>query len=312
MEILILHPGALGDIILSLPALSLLRRRYPHANLTLAGNLDFLQAVAKGYADQICSLSTIPLHRLYSVDPLPEEDLRFWRSKDRIVSWTGAGDAVLSSRFEGICACARVARWRPNSGDKRHVARIFVESLYPWIPPAEVVLGAQISPGPAGREEARAWLGNQGWTPADRLVALHPGAGSVQKRWSVARYRALAGFLVRQDRCRLLVVEGPAEPGLGRDLVRTLAPGDVILAESLPLTRLAGLLCLCSAYVGNDSGISHLAAGLGVPSVVLFGPTSPDQWAPLGEHVKVLRAASLDEISPDVVFEALQGLAISD
>ncbi len=305
MEILVLHPGALGDIILSLPALSLLRRQYPHANLTLAGNLDFLQAVAKGYADRICSLSTVPLHRLYSVDPLPEEDIRFWQSRDCILSWTGAGDAALLSRLAAICSCIRVAAWRPDAGDQRHVARIFVESLYPWIPHTEAIPGVQIETEPADREEARAWLENRGWSPAGALVALHPGAGSAQKRWSPAHYRALAGRLIREMRRRLLIIEGPAEPGLGTEIAQALAPADVVLAESLPLTRLAALLSFCSSYVGNDSGISHLAAGLGIPSVVLFGPTSPDQWAPLGEHVTVLRAPSLSEITPELVWEAL-------
>jgi len=80
VKILVLHPGALGDIILSLPALAALRQRFREAHITFAANLDFATAVAQGYADEMRSLSCLPLHRLYLRDTLPEQDLRFWQS----------------------------------------------------------------------------------------------------------------------------------------------------------------------------------------------------------------------------------------
>ncbi|PYV11204.1 MAG: hypothetical protein DMG07_19770, partial [Acidobacteria bacterium] len=92
MRILVLHPGALGDIILALPALDALREHAPGAEVTLAGNRDCLDAVASGHAERMLSLATLPLHRLYAAGPLPPQDLGFWRSFDRIISWTGAGD----------------------------------------------------------------------------------------------------------------------------------------------------------------------------------------------------------------------------
>jgi heptosyltransferase-2 len=104
-----------------------------------------------------------------------------------------------------------------------------------------------------------------------------------------------------------LVVEGPAEPGLGWSLVEALGPGSVL--ARLPLPMLAGVLSHCRLYVGNDSGISHLAAAMGVPSVVLFGPTSPVHWAPLGARVEIAAAGdrrSMSEIRVDQVVEAVQ------
>ena len=71
------------------------------------------------------------------------------------------------------------------------------------------------------------------------------------------------------------------------------------------------ILARCRAFVGNDSGVSHLAAALGVPTVALFGPTRPEHWAPRGERVRVLlgRNGRLDEISVEDCLDALAGLA---
>ncbi len=304
MEILVLHPGALGDIILSLPALSLLRRRYPQSTLTLAGSLDFVRAVSRGIADKSRSLSELPLHRLYAEAPLPAEDLRFWKSYERIVSWTGAGEAVFGRRLALTGAKVIVAGWKPDGADERHVARIFVESLYPWIPPVESISGVRISVDPQWSREARAWLGERGWDVRRKLVALHPGAGSAGKRWSARNFRELARRLLQYS-WTPLIIEGPAEPGLGSGLLRELGPG-ALLSESLPLPLLAGLLAGCRAFVGNDSGIAHFAAGLGVPSVVLFGSTAPRHWAPLGENVTVLQNTCLERISIERVWHALR------
>jgi ADP-heptose:LPS heptosyltransferase len=307
VEILVLHPGALGDIILSLPALSLLRRHYPQAQLTIAGNHDYLNPAAIGCADRTLSLSTIPLHRLYSTEPLSEDDVRFWETYDRIVSWTGAGGPAFKSKLVKVGAKVKVSRWRPDSSEKRHVARIFVESLYPWIPRVESIPPPRIHVDPVRLDEARDWLTEREWTSGENILALHPGAGSVVKRWGIENFRSLAHRYLQQQIGKLLIVEGPAEVGLGRELVRDLTPSCVLLLESAPLFLLAALLSFCCAYVGNDSGISHLAAGLGVPAVTIFGPTSPEQWVPLGERVTILRDSCLSRISPNQIWDALLG-----
>ena len=120
----------------------------------------------------------------------------------------------------------------------------------------------------------------------------------------------------------LLIIEGPAEPGLAAELARDLPPGKRVIAASLPLGLLAAVLSFCGAYLGNDSGISHLAVALGLRSVVIFGPTTPEQWAPSGPSVVVLRDTSgcracrrgqrdghrcLESISVDRVWNSLTG-----
>jgi heptosyltransferase-3 len=289
VEILVLHPGALGDIILSLPALSLIKERLPNVRLTLAGNLDFIATVAVGIADRLVSLSAIPLHRLFGETPLPGEDLDFWGSFDRVLSWMGSGDPRFERRLKEINTASLVAGWKPGPDERRHVSRIFVDSLRPWFGDAGEPKPRLVRPCEGDWECARTWLEQNGADPERQTVALHPGAGNEAKRWPLDRFKEMACNLLRRAPVQLLLIEGPAEPGVGRDLMDGLPAGRCLLADNLPLGTLGALIRHCRLYIGNDSGISHLAAALGVTVVVLFGPTQPSHWAPLGEHIRILR-----------------------
>jgi len=291
VEILILHPGGLGDIILSLPAIALIRNRCPSARITLAGNLDHLAAAALGYAESFISLSTLPLHRLYAHDTLPEPEKRFWMSFDRIVSWTGSGDPEFIRNFGAIHPNVRIPPWRPQSGETRHVSQLFIDSLDIGIPSGTKPMPPHILLDEKLRKEGKQWLIERGWNNQDPLIALHPGAGSRTKRWPLIRFISLARHLALHKKSKLLIIEGPAEPAIGKQIAQSFSATDAILAESLSLNLLAAVIAQCEAFVGNDSGIAHLAAALQVPSIVLFGPTTPQHWAPLGEHVVVLRNA---------------------
>jgi ADP-heptose:LPS heptosyltransferase len=289
VEILVLHPGGLGDIILSLPAIALLRRRFPSAKLTIAGNLDHLAAVGAGHAERMVSLSTLPLHYLHAPGEVPEAEVRFWKSFDRIISWTGSGDPEFVRKLKQIQPAACIVSWRPGPQEQRHVSQLFVDSLG-----YEIHLGAGATPAdilldPNTRNEGAQWLAGQGWNGRDRLVALHPGAGSRLKRWPLSRFIELARRLALQENTRLMIIEGPADSGLAEQMAAALPGTQAISLQSVPLNLLAALIGRCKVFVGNDSGIAHLAAGLGVPTVVLFGPTLPQHWAPLGKHVVALR-----------------------
>jgi heptosyltransferase III len=287
VNILILHPGALGDVILSLPALFLLRGRFPDAIISLAGDSDKIAVAEHGYADKLIPLSSLPLHRLYSADTMSEVDLAFWNSFDRIVSWTGHGNPEIVQKFGKLRAQVLCARWKPESGDNRHVSQIFVDSLHAWLFNQTALPETKILLGGKNRENAAEWLAAKGWK-GEKLIAVHPGAGGMVKRWGLDGFRNLARQICSAD-YSILILEGPAECGLGKDLQAGLPSGYTYLAETVSLPLLSGLLTCSSAFAGNDSGVAHLAAGLGVPTVVVFGPTDPQQWAPRGSHVSVLR-----------------------
>ena len=223
MEILILHPGGLGDILLSLPAIALLRKGYPSARLTIAGNIDHLAAVGRGYADHIISLSTLPLHYLHAPGKVPEAEARFWRSFDHIVSWTGSGDPEFVRKLKQIRPSACVAAWRPGPHETRHVSRLFIESLGHEIDSGIETPQTEISLDPNARDQGAQWLSGHGWNGRDRLMALHPGAGSRLKRWPLSRFIELARRLVLHENTRLLIIEGPADSGLAMQMAAALA-----------------------------------------------------------------------------------------
>ena len=225
MEILIIHPGGLGDVVLSLPAVALLRNEFPAARVTVAGNIDHLVPVMSGYAERIISLSALPLHHLYAPGSVPESVVKFWRSYDRIVSWTGGGDREFTRKFKEIHPNVIVASWRPAPGEAKHVSQLFVDSLAiedgaaAKAVPTPVLLNSNL------RAEGKEWLVEHGWNGRDSLTALHPGAGSKAKRWPISRFISLAQHLALQEKRKLLIIEGSAERGLAEQIVSAL-PAD--------------------------------------------------------------------------------------
>jgi len=288
VEILFLHPGGLGDIILSLPAIELFRNQYPAARITLAANLDYAAPILGVCVDRAVSLNSLPLHILYSEEPLPDRDMDFWKSFDGIVSWTGAGDSGFVRRLKSVHPNARIAAWKPDPRDPRHVSQIFIDSLGFGIDPGIRAEPMLLRPNSGQSQLGSNWLIDRGWTGTDSLVALHPGAGAKSKRWPPNRFAALARNLALRQNSQMLIVEGPAEPGLAAEVAGEIPDLKPIIARNLPLNVLAAVLEKTVLFVGNDSGIAHLAAALSICSVVLFGPTLPRHWAPLGRDVSVL------------------------
>ena len=117
------------------------------------------------------------------------------------------------------------------------------------------------------------------------FLAVHPGSGSPRKNWPADRFAALLDTVA--PRAPFLLVEGPADAEAVAVLRRR--PGAVV-AHGLPPRMLGAVLSRAGVFIGHDSGVSHLAAAWGTPTVALFGPTDPAVWAPLGPRVAVVRA----------------------
>jgi heptosyltransferase III len=131
----------------------------------------------------------------------------------------------------------------------------------------------------------------------EHQLALHPGSGSEKKNWPEAKWYELIQKLAGS---RLLLVGGEAEEGRLERLAKA-APCEI--ARSLPLAELAARLMRCSLFIGHDSGISHLAAAVDLPTIVLWGDTNDAVWKPGGD-VRLLKG--LADISVDEVLSAVQ------
>jgi len=130
-----------------------------------------------------------------------------------------------------------------------------------------------------------------------RFLAIHPGSGSPTKNWPAERFVTLAR---RLSRLPFLLVRGPAEQQAGDT--------DCVVARNLPLRVLGAVLARAGLFVGNDSGVSHLAAAAGAPTLALFGPTDPRLWSPVGRRVRWLRAP--DARLSELTVESVEGAAL--
>ena len=128
----------------------------------------------------------------------------------------------------------------------------------------------------------REWLWeSQAFLPeACRFVTIHPGSGSIRKNWPLERFYAVADEL-RKEEYSIVWIAGPAEEEW------RFPAGDVLVKER-PLPVIAALFSRSCLYIGNDSGITHLAAAVGCPAIAIFGSSDPAVWSPRGERVKVV------------------------
>jgi len=121
------------------------------------------------------------------------------------------------------------------------------------------------------------------------LLGLHPGSGSAKKNWPAPRYAEIARNWMRERDGHVLVVAGPADDAPVTELAAELDQESTFIMRNEPLPRVAAALERCEAFVGNDSGITHMAAAVRTPTVAIFGPTDPRVWRPLAPQVRIVR-----------------------
>jgi heptosyltransferase-2 len=303
-RILVIRGGAIGDFILTLPALKALRDARPQAHIEILGYRHIaVLAENRFYAQAVHSIEYGRLARFFARDSeLPAELADYFAGFDLIVSYLYDPDQIFETNLRRcgvqnlICGPARV----PESAG--HAARQLARPIEKL--GIEVVdLAGRIFPSLEDRNFARDFLASA----PQPIVAIHPGSGSHEKNWPVENWIALFS---PGDRFatfkRLVVISGEADEDRIRQLEREWKNRDVRFARNLPLPRLAAVLER-SIFIGHDSGISHLAAAAGANCILLFGPTNPDVWAPKNENVRVLRPSSgrLDDLRTESVEEAL-------
>lgn len=281
---LVIHPGALGDVLLARPALAHLGARGLRLTLAVTSRLVGLFA-ASGLVERAVDLETLGLHRLFAERPSPGA-LDVLAGYAAIVSWFGAGEPGYVQNLAAAGQPVVVARAAPAPGERRHVSRHLLRTLASLGPIPARLPEARLDVDEGERAAVHGWLAARGLAPGQAVV-LQPGAGSAAKAWP--GFGALARRL-RRAGLPLVALAGPAD---GEAVARLLADGglgEADLARDWALPRVAALLALARLAVGNDSGPTHLAAAVGCPTVALFGPTDPAVWAPLGPRVRVVAA----------------------
>jgi heptosyltransferase III len=286
-----MHQGALGDFLLALPVFEGLARL--HAGL----RLDFWARPAypallrgKSYLGQVRSCDSPDLAPFFHEErwkqaPVPPflEDaagvLVFGQSLSRTLA------AGLAQRLS--CRVVWIQSF-PDAHSGLPVSCFLIEQVRRAGWPIEDLLPTL----EAGAEElarARAWLFKVGWGGPEKPILLHPGSGGKRKIWPLQRWWDTLQWLHREFPNPLILVLGPADECL-EDLARAAATLGVEVLSGLSLERLAAFLASSRLFIGNDSGVTHLAASLGTPTIAIFGPTSPVVWAPRAAQVKIVNS----------------------
>jgi heptosyltransferase-3 len=291
VRVTVFRAGGLGDTLLVLPALAALHREVPGARVTLVGS---------AWASEVRPMLDLRLDTAEfgspRLTPLFSEGLGadptgLLAEADAAVVYDADAESVLARNARRLCAGVVVV-WGARPQRREHAAVHFARAVLEAPGPDDVPVPRLLVSG--GRTEwARRWLQTHTGTDAGG-VAVHPGSGGRLKCWPAARFADLLGGLPGP----VVILGGPADAAEVDALVRAIRGRDrPAVARALPLARAAALLSVCRLYVGNDSGISHLAAALGIPTVAVFGPTDPAVWAPRGRAVETVapsQGAGLD------------------
>jgi len=281
-RILVIRGGAIGDFILTLPALHLLREGFPGCRIEIIG-YRHICCVAEGrfYADAVRSIEYAPMAGYFN----PRSDLdpglsEYFAGFGQVISYLFDPDQFFEGNLRR-CGVKNLLVGDPRISGEQHASRQLarpMESLALFLEDE----AARIYPAPSDVAEADALLRGLDET----VVAIHPGSGSGKKNWPIPAWRQLIERLLDLQGT-VLVVSGESDAERTADLKADFSER-LIFLEHLPLNVLGAVLARCAFFIGHDSGISHLAAAAGAESLVLFGPTDPAVWAP--KTANVLRA----------------------
>jgi heptosyltransferase-3 len=296
-SILVIHQGALGDFILALPALMTLRKSFPQAKPVVMGYPRILELVEnRFYAEEIVSVDQRGMASFFVQDGDLDPGLsQYFGTFDFIVVFGKETEGSLLANLRRVCQGQIIHLHSfPPESERIHLTDHLLRELRRNHFPAEDE-DPRLFLNPSDRAWGKGYCRKKGLTEEERAqtVILHPGSGGRRKVWPLERFVDLVRYFLEHNPSRLLIVVGPAEAGEIEKSLEAMQWGmesrTPILIKGLSLIGLASVIEGCRAFIGNDSGITHMSAALGVPTVVIFGPTDPGRWAPRGKHVAVVR-----------------------
>ncbi|HEX7048452.1 MAG TPA: glycosyltransferase family 9 protein [Gammaproteobacteria bacterium] len=304
----------LGDLLCAIPAVRALRARYPNANITLIGlpsMADLAQRFSK-YFDSFASFPGVPGLPEQSFDP--EAFVQFLQRErqehyDLVLQMHGKGAitnslvCMLGARryagyFDPGAFCPDATKFMPYPEGIPEVRRHLKLMQFLGIAPKGEAIEFPITPDECAQLDvlsARHGFGRQ------QYVCIHPGARDVRRWWAPDKFAQVADVLA--SRGNTVVFTGTADEHDGVQRVQEkMSRSSINLAGETDLGVLAALIGRARLLVSNDTGVSHLAAAMGTPSVVIFLTSDPARWAPLDrERHRIVHSDEPDDVG-DVLF----------
>ncbi len=297
-RILVIRGGAIGDFILTLPAMAALRRQFPQTHLEVLGypHVASLSKLA-GYVDEVRSIEAKALAGFFARRGALDSDLsEHFGSFNIIVSYLYDPDQIFQ---ENVARCSKAqfiaGQHRPDEALNIHATEVFLK-------PLERLTIFDAEPVPRINLPPRLHAGT-------RTLAVHPGSGSEAKNWPEEHWARLLRTMALETSWRVLLVGGEAEGDRLQRLSSIIPVERLSVAMHQPLTELASRLAACDAFIGHDSGITHLAAAVELRGLALWSGTKSSIWRPRTEQFELLREEhGLSQLEPDRVFAAAMKL----
>jgi heptosyltransferase III len=323
----IVQPGALGDCILTLPLVKLVKEAFDLGGVDLIGHAEYVGILpGRSCVDGVRSIDSVDLHRLF-VEPmrfdLADRDplIHLFSGYSWIITFLGEPGSDFEQNLIFTTNCSHSADvvtlpLKPPQDAHQHIAEIYAEHFarQSGLPLEKVRVdpkGIQIRVGQADRDLGVELLEQVGIDLSKRLVVIQPGSGGQKKCWYLENFLNVARTL-RGPEIEVLFLLGPAEVERLRPSEKVHIHGVTRCVAHLSLPQVVGLLSCADAFVGNDSGVTHLAAGMGLRTIALFGPTDPAVYRPPGPRVTVVQGQMegfAEKTSPELQKTVLDNLA---
>jgi heptosyltransferase III len=266
---LVYHAGALGDFITTLPAIHAWRRIHVRDRIVLLGVPVLGSLALPGVFDEVWDAGARSFASLFSAGAVEEQCAAGMRGFRSALLFAASSSPL--ERHLSALGVPLVVRQEPFPTGRTPIVDYHLTAV------------PGLDPDPDERQPRVRTRDVSAPQVSPPTAALHAGSGSRAKNWPVERFLRVAGAL-REAGWRVAWIQGPAETG------HPLPEGSTVW-NGLSLTALAGALASCGLYVGNDSGVTHLAAAVGCPTIALFGPSDHRVWAPRGRIVKIVVSA---------------------
>lgn len=323
-NILVIHFGQIGDVILSLPALRVVRETFPKAKITaLIGKSGADIVEISGFVDKKIIVDRVQLRdsaKIWSIKQVFKllENVRAEKFdfivdlhslyETNLLGFLSGAKHRLYARRGGNRSLDFLANFKPKPPQfnrSLHLTDYYLDVLKP--------LGAenperfvQICPPEKHLEKIEKLLSFK-VTKNKKFVGLFPGAGHISRRWSLENFSRLAKLLLGDKNLQPIVFLGPEEEHLRAEIEETFSR-EVIILDKLSLLEFASALSFLDILVSNDTGAAHIGAIVGTKIVLVMDKSAPLNYLPLAQNLRVVNSRALDEIGVEEVFEASQKL----
>ena len=285
-----IHPGGLGDLLLAVPAMARLRSRFPKHRLVLCAEDQVARLLlACRIIDEWTSMRGRTCADLFAGADSVTGQVQTWLEDcDLAIGWMGDLDGKLSETLKAVGAQEVIVESPFSTAiQATHQRDRFLEVIEeaPFDGEGDALLTVTeplLDLGEACLEAAGLSIGQP-------LLIIHPGSGSAHKCVAPEILATLV-VAVQMYGATPVILEGPADRESVERLLRSCLTPPIVL-RGLDVLTVAGVLAQARLYVGQDSGVTHMAGLMGVRTVALFGPTDPARWAPHGAHVTVVQGA---------------------